>query len=186
VPPPPEPSPRELSHQQAVAAYERGLHALQTHHYAEAARVLRSVLDGFPEEKELHERAQLYLNVCERQTVPRDATPQTIEEQVYGATLAINAGAYDRGLADLQALSREHPDNDHVHYMLAVVQTLRRDLASALVSLQRAVELNHENRFLAWQDADLEGLRDHPRFRVAVGAVSRRDRRDPPRARTAR
>jgi tetratricopeptide (TPR) repeat protein len=184
--PPPPPSERQLKHGQAVSVYESGLQAVQQRQYAEAARLLRSVLETFPEEKELHERAQLYLNVCNRQLVPRDATPQTIEERVYAATLAVNAGAYDQGLTELESLSREHPDNDHVHYMLAVAHTLRRDLAPALTSLQRAVELNQENRFLAWQDADLESLREHPRFRLAVGVPGRRDRRDASRARALR
>ncbi len=183
---PPPPSERQIKHDQAVSVYESGLQALQQRQYAEAARLLRTVVEAFPEEKELHERAQLYLNVCERQLVPRDATPQTVEERVYAATLAINAGAYDRGLSELESLSREHPDNDHVHYMLAVAHTLRRDLAPALTSLQRSVELNQENRFLAWQDADLEALREHPRFRVAVGVSARRDRREVPRARALR
>jgi outer membrane protein assembly factor BamD (BamD/ComL family) len=183
---PAPPSERQLKHGQAVSVYESGLQALQQRQYVEAAQRLRSVVAEFPEEKELHERAQLYLNVCERQLAPRDATPQTIEERVYAATLAINAGAYDRGLTELESLSREHPDNDHVHYMLAVAHTLRRDLVPALTSLQRAVELNQENRFLAWQDADLEALREHPRFRVAVGVPVRRERRDAARARAFR
>ncbi len=182
----PPPSARQLKHDLAVSVYESALQALQQRQFTEAARLLRSVVETFPEEKELHERAQLYLNVCERQLVPRDATPRTIEERVYAATLAINAGAYDQGLRELESLSRDHPDNDHVHYMLAVAHTLRRDLAPALASLQRAVELNQENRFLAWQDADLEGLREHPRFRLAVGVPARRERRDPARTRAAR
>lgn len=172
---------------EALAAYERGVRAVQQHDYARASKLLQSILDGYSEEKDLHERVRLYLNVCRRQTVPLDATPATVEEKIYAATLSINAGAYDAGLAQLLALQRENPDHDHVQYMLAVVHALQRDPQQALSFLQRAIELNQENRFLAWHDADLEGLREHPRFRAAVGAVaSRRDRRDPTRARSIR
>jgi outer membrane protein assembly factor BamD (BamD/ComL family) len=168
-------------HVEAVTLYERALQALQQHDYPRAAELLQAILDGHPEEKELHERVRLYLNVCRRQTVPPDATPRTREERVYAATLAINAGAYDDGLAQLEGLLRQHGDNDHVHYMLAVVHTLRHNLDAAVVHLQRAIDLNAENRHLAWQDADLETLRADTRFRqVAGGTPARRDRRIQP------
>ena len=62
----------------AVALYEQGVAALQAHEYSRASTLLRSVLSGYPDEKELHERARLYLNVCERQVESRAAMPKTV------------------------------------------------------------------------------------------------------------
>jgi len=172
-----------------MEVYERGVRAVQQKKYAEAAKFLQAVIDVYPDEKELHERAQLYLNVCRRQAGPPDATPKTFAERVYAATLAINAGTYADGLAQLEALLGESPDNDHVHYMLAVVRSLRGELDLAWLHLRRAVELNAENRFLARQDADLEPLRRDPRFRQIVERplAARRERRGPSsRSRTVR
>lgn len=159
--------------------YERGVRAVQQKRYVEAAELLRAVIDGYPDEKELHERAQIYLNVCRRQQGPPDATPKTFAERVYAATLAINAGAYGDGLARLEELSAESPDNDHVQYMLAVVRSLGGEVGLACQHLRRAVELNAENRVLARHDADLEPLRRDPRFRQIVERppAARRERR---------
>ena len=179
---------RSDAHDEAVHAYERGVEALQRRDYDRAAQLLESVIDRYPDEKELHERVRLYLNVCRRQAAPPDRTPQTLEERVYAATLAINAGAYENGLTQLRLAVEADPSNDHVHYMLAVVQALRRDFASSLAHLQRAVELNPENRFLALQDADLAGLREAgPGFRAIVDGAfgARRERRDGHRPRAA-
>jgi len=176
-------------HVEAVRAYEQGVEALQQRDYGRAAQLLESVIDRYPDEKELHERVRLYLNVCRRQAAPPDRTPQTPEERVYAATLAINAGAYDNGLAQLQLALEAEPGNDHVHYMLGVVHALRHDFASSLAHLQRAIELNPENRFLALQDADLAGLREaDPSFRTIVEAAftARRERREGHRPRTPR
>lgn len=169
--------------------YERGVEALQQRDYGRASQLLESVIDRYPDEKELHERVRLYLNVCRRQASPPDHTPQTPEERVYAATLAINAGVYDRGLRQLQLALEADPANDHVHYMLGVVHALRRDFASSLSHLQRAVELNPDNRFLALQDTDLSGLRDaDPGFRATIDAAfaARRERRDGHRPRASR
>jgi tetratricopeptide (TPR) repeat protein len=178
---------RRTTYLEAVALYERGLQALQQRRYAEAAGVLRSVLTQYPDEKELHERVRLYLKVCERQTVPEPPAPKTAEERVYAATVAINSGAYDEGVRQLEAVERAEPDNDHAHYMLAVAHSLRGDRGRALHHLQRAVALNAENRELARRDADLETLREADGFREALATPSqgRRDRRPAPRLRGA-
>lgn len=173
----------QSSHFDALAVYERGVVALQRRKFAEASTLLRAVIDSYPEEKELHERARVYLSLCERQAMPRDATPTTAEERLYAATLAINSGQYEQGAETLEALAGKMPDHDHVQYMLAVVHALRGECEAALAHLQRAIELNPENRVLARQDADLEPLRRDPQCRRLLDrAAARRDRRPAHRA----
>lgn len=175
---------------EAVTLYERGLQALQSHDYGQAADLLRSVLARYPEEKELHERVRLYLNICERQVAPRaGSVPNSIEERLYAATLALNAGEYAQALLHIQAVIADQPDNDHAHYVRAVAHTLRGSLGDAIQSLIRAIELNPENRSLARQDPDLEALRVDDGFRQALGATQpapRQDKRRPMRGRFAR
>ena len=63
---------------EAVALYERGLEALQRHAYQQAASLLESVLQQYPEERELHERVRLYLNICRRQATQRLRHPRCL------------------------------------------------------------------------------------------------------------
>jgi tetratricopeptide (TPR) repeat protein len=161
---------RRSTYFEAVALYERGLAALQKHAYAEAANLLESVLRQYPDEKELHERVRLYLNICQRQATQREASPQTIDERLYAATLAINGGQYDQALAHLRLVRDEDPDNDHAIYMLAVAHAQRDELAEAVAHLERAIALNPENRALARHDPDLEPLHDDEAFRAALEA----------------
>ncbi len=179
---------RRSASAEAVVIYERGLEALQQHDYRRAIDLLQSVLRQYPDEKELHERVRLYLNVCERQAAQRDADPQTIEERLYASTLAINGGRYDEAISHLRLVRDEDPDNDHAIYMLAVAHAQRGEHAEAIAHLERAILLNPENRALARRDPDLEPLGDDDAFRSAIEAPSspRVDRRRPLRARSAR
>jgi tetratricopeptide (TPR) repeat protein len=171
--PPPLAAPqRRTTYFEAVALYERGLQALQRHDYERAANLFSSVLQQYPEEKELHERVRLYLNICERQAVARETAPQTIDERLYAATLAINGGNYDQALQHLRLVRDEDPDNDHALYMLAVAHAQRGEPAEAVAHLERAIALNSENRGLARTDPDLEPLRDDEAFRAALEAQS--------------
>jgi len=174
-----------------VAIYERGLEALQRHDYEGAGNLFDSVLRQYPEEKELHERVRLYLNICQRQAKPRESSPQTVDERLYAATLAINGGQYDQAIAHLRLVRDEDPDNDHALYMLAVAHAQRDEHAEAVAHLERAIALNPENRALARTDPDLEPLRDDDSFRAALEAPPSAPRsphhpRRPIKTRTAR
>ena len=179
---------RRSTYFEAVTIYERGLEALQRHAYDEATSLLESVLRLYPEEKELHERVRLYLNICERQATHREAAPETIDERLYAATLAINGGQYDQAIAHLRLVRDEDPDNDHALYMLAVAHAQRDEHAEAVAHLERAIALNPENRALARTDPDLEPLRADDAFRAAleVPSIPRLDRRRPLKTRPAR
>lgn len=167
--PPPAPLPRP-GHLEAVALYEQGVAALQAHEYPRASSLLRSVLSRYPEERELHERVRLYLNVCERHMAPRAASPTTPEERVFAATLAVNSANYDEALAHLRAATTELPEHDHALYMLASVLALREEIDEAVPALLRAIELNPDNRSLARHDPDLEVLRQFDTVRLALEA----------------
>lgn len=185
--PTPEPvaPPPRAGHIEALALYEQGMAALQAHEFARASTLLRSVVSRYPQERELHERVRLYLNVCDRHMTPRAMSPSTPEERVFAATLAVNAGNYDEALTQLRAATTEAPDHDHALYMLASVLSLREDVDEAVPFLLRAIELNPDNRALARHDPDFEPMREVDSVRAALEAITppKTDRRKPTRRR---
>ncbi|MFO7692331.1 MAG: tetratricopeptide repeat protein [Vicinamibacterales bacterium] len=178
------PPPRRSTYADAVLLYERGLHALQARRYRDAADTLKRVIAEFPEEIELHERAQLYIRVCVRQLAPLDDTPKTPEEQVYAATLALNAGAVDRAVSLLNSALHQQADNDDAEYMLGVAMATRGDHQGALRHLARALELNPDCRDALRKEPELEALRETPELQALIAAAAaspRRERRPKPK-----
>lgn len=181
---PTPPPPKRSTYADAVLLYERGLHALQAKRYRDAAETLRRVIAEFPEEIELHERAQLYIRVCERQLAPLDATPKTPDEQVYAATLALNSGAVDRAIGLLNAALQQQADNDAAEYMLGVALAVRGDQPGALQHLARALELNPECRDAMRKETELEALRATDELQALLAAAAsapRKEKRAQPR-----
>jgi tetratricopeptide (TPR) repeat protein len=160
---------RRPTYPEAVARYEQGIRLLQEHKFEEALDAFRSVLAQYPEEKELNDRARLYLALCERQ-LKSPLEPGTTEERLYAATLALNSGDSNTALRHLGHIVSQDPDHDGALYMLAVVHALRNDSATALTYLQRAIERNPDNRSLALQDSDLERLMQDESVRAALEA----------------
>lgn len=156
APPPPA---QRSTYAEALGIYVRGIQALQARKYREAADLLRSVIARFPEEKELHERAALYVRVCERQIAEAPAPPETPEERVYAATVALNNGAVDRAITILGSVLEADRNHDQACYMLGVAYAIKGVFPAALQYLGRSIALNPENRGLAWKEPDLEVLR---------------------------
>lgn len=182
APPPPAPA-RKPGFYEAVAIYERGVQALQRHDYEGAAAFFRTVLERYPEERELLERARLYLRVCERETARQPAGPKTVAERVYAATVALNSGDHTGALAHLQRALGEDPESDHAHYIMAVALGMRGRTDEALDHLRRAIGLNPDNRGFAREDPDLESIRNHQSFGAALNTPPTANRRRPPRRR---
>jgi Tfp pilus assembly protein PilF len=173
---PTPPPPRKPGYYEAIAIYETGVRALQRHDFDKAAEQFRQIIERYPEERELHERSVLYLRVCERETARRPAGPQTVQERVYAATVALNAGDPNTALDHLKRALADSPDSDHAHYIMAVALTSFGQPTDALGHLRRSIELNPENRSLARQDPDLEDVRDLDGFREILDAPSQRSR----------
>lgn len=143
----------------ALAHYEQAMRALQEHRFPAAADSLRAILAEFPEEKELNDRARLYLAVCERHLRPPAPEPGTAHDRLLAATLAINAGDGARAIRLLDTICQEDPGHDQALYLMAVAYGLAGDPSSAAPFLQRAIEVNAGNRVRARVDPDLEPLR---------------------------
>lgn len=150
---------KKPAYYEAIASYETGVRALQRRDFDVAAGHFRTVIHRFPEERELVERATLYLRVCERETANRATVPGTPGERIYAATVALNAGDAEGAMQQLRAALAIDPDNDHGHYIMAVALSDRGSYGEALPFLRQAISLNPENRSLAKQDPDLAVLR---------------------------
>jgi tetratricopeptide (TPR) repeat protein len=162
------PPSRKPEYYQAVSIYETGVMALQKHDFEGAANQFRQVINRYPEERELHERSVLFLRVCERETAKRSPAPQTAQERVYAATVALNAGDHAVALEHLRRALADSPDSDGAHYIMAVALVSQGQSPEAIAHLRRSIELNPDNRALALQDPDLDDVREAEGFREAV------------------
>ena len=156
-----------------MALYEQGVRMLQHHNYAKAAELLAHIATAYPDERELVERARLYLGLCQRHLKPLTAEPENTLQRLYAATLALNAGDGARAIGYLDRVLADEPDNDQALYMLAVAHSEQGDSGLAIRYLQQAIAANAENRSLARFDPDLESLRAHDAVLALLDAKGR-------------
>jgi tetratricopeptide (TPR) repeat protein len=162
-PAPPPQAPRPAA--EALALFEEGMAALHRHAYREAAGRFESILERFPAEGALRDRARVYLDLCQRELRKQPPDPRTIEERLTAATAALNDGDEARAGQLAESVLREDADQDLAHYLLAAVAARRGAADDALGHLAKSISLSPEASAQARFDADFESLRDHETFR---------------------
>lgn len=151
--------------------YEKGTTALQKKKFEEAEKHFRALLDGFGDEKELADRARLYLAVCQRRTKVVARAAAEGEDGYYAALLEKNRKNFQAAIDQLKKSPRKNADG-RVPYLMACCYAQLNDGDSALESLERAIAEDEGSRALARRDPDFETLRESPGFQKLTAATA--------------
>jgi len=162
---------KELSRhtENARKEYDRGVAALQRRKVGEAERHFLELTQKYPEEKELVDRARVYLAVCERQKNSAAASLSEPEDFYYAAVLEKNRGNVDEAIEHLKRAVRKN-GGGKVDFLLACCYAQQGEPGSALEHLRRAIDEDQRNRILARHDRDFDPVRDTPEFQELLAS----------------
>jgi tetratricopeptide (TPR) repeat protein len=149
--------------------YDRGVAALQKKKLEEAERHFLDLIQKYPEERELVDRARVYLTVCERQR--RDPRPALTEPEdfYYAAVLEKNRGNVSEAIEHLSRAARKN-GGGKVDFLLACCYAQQGELETALSHLQKAIEEDQRHRVLARHDRDFDPVREAPEFQKLLAS----------------
>jgi tetratricopeptide (TPR) repeat protein len=162
---------KELSRhtENARREYDRGVAALQRKKLDEAAKHFADLIQKYPEEKELVDRARVYLAVCERQRLAARSALSEPEDFYYAAVLEKNRGNVEEAIEHLKRAARKN-GGGKVDFLLACCYAQRGEPGSALEHLKRAIGEDQRNRILARHDRDFDPVRDSPEFQELLAS----------------
>jgi tetratricopeptide (TPR) repeat protein len=147
-------------------SFEAAMKLFHARQFTEARDLF--VLAARGPERDVANRAQLHLAMCERRLHIATVTLGSAEDYYnYGVAL-INSRNLPEARAHLEKALEMSPAADHVHYALALAQALAGDLLNAQRNLKRAIELEPRNRLIARQDADFAPLANQPPFDAII------------------
>jgi len=148
----------------SVKQYEAAVRLLYSHEYDKAKVAFAQVIAAFADDKEVVERSRIHLRLCEQKIARKPAAPRTLDEHYDWAIALMNEGRYEESIDHLNTALKSNPKCDYVIYALAITHCRTGNFDSALASLQTAIGLKPENRFLAQRDSDFEILKKDSRF----------------------
>ena len=150
--------------------YEKGAAALQKKKFDEAEKHFRAVIDGFGDEKELADRARLYLAVCEKRKKPSRPAAGESDDAYYAALFEKNRMNFSGAIEHLKKTKKS--DDGRAAYLLACCYAKTGEVDKAVEALERAVAEDESNRAQARRDPDFETLRETPAFEKLTAATA--------------
>jgi len=153
----------------ALVLLEKGIKLIYQKEFKKARTELKTLMESHPGESEILARARTYLQICDREDASH-RKPATSTDQLYNlGVIEHNRTNYDKAIAYFQQSLEKHPNSDHVLYSLAASYAMKGEFGEAIRNLQKAVELNEENRVYAKNDSDFAPLHAHKEFGDLVG-----------------
>lgn len=151
----------------ALESFEKGLRALGKKDYERAGEIFQELIDSYPDERDLLERARAYRAVCERtlsESRRSPFKPKTFDEMVQYGVILHNRGEYEEALKHLRQAVELHPKSEHAQYCLAATAARAGDTPTALKALRSAIAVGPANRAQARSDPDFDPIRDDEGF----------------------
>ena len=162
---------KELSRhtENARKEFDRGVGALQKKRFDEAEKNLQDLILKYPDEKELVDRARVYLAVCERQRKGARPAPIEPEDFYYAAVLEKNRGNVPEAIEHLKHAVKKN-GGGRVDFLLACCYAQSGDPGTALEHLRKAIDEDQRHRILARHDRDFDPVRDSPEFQELLAS----------------
>jgi len=148
----------------AIADFAAAVTTFQKNDFRKAVSQLEEILKSYPDEREICQRARVYLAACRRHIDDSSPRLESAEDHYNWGVILLNRGDAEEAVRSFEASLAKAPGDDKARYALACAQARQGLTDEALASLRAAIGGNPGNRLLARSDPDMESLRVHPVF----------------------
>jgi tetratricopeptide (TPR) repeat protein len=159
----------DVEYQTAIKNFAVGVRAFQRQDYVRAAVIFEKLVDS--DARDVAERAQMHLRLCRQRTRRSAPAPKSADDHYALGIACLNVRNLGQAVEHLSKADKIKPNQDHVHYALAVSHALGGNTDAAFAHLEAAFALRPENRIHARRDEDFQGLLEDPRFRRLVSSA---------------
>jgi len=154
------------AYEKALAAFGEAMKEFHKGRLDKAQELLKAFLEKYDTEKELVDRAKLYLQMTQEIGKKETVSLKTIDDYVYYSIYKINSGAHDEALKLLEKALDMKEEEGRVYYLMADANILMGKADEAMECLKRAFQKDKLYRTLAQNEIDFEPLWDDKKFKL--------------------
>lgn len=161
-----EQRPKKDEYQKALTAFGQAVKEFQKGDFEKAAASFQDFIEKFPADKEIVDRAKVYLAIAHKRLKKENASVKGLEDHYRLAVARINQKDY-AGAVKLLEKALEYKENEGtVQYLLADVRCLMGQTDESLEMLKKAVQKDKNFAILAQNEPDFEALWDDKKFKL--------------------
>lgn len=159
---------RKDDYQKALAAFGQAMKEFHKGDMEKSIASLKAVIEKFPAEREIVDRARIYLAIAQKRPRRDTVSLKTFEDHFQYAVYKINQGDPAAALKVLEKALEFKTEEGKVRYLMADASAIANDLEPALEHLRKAVQKDKVFAILAQNEPDFGPLLEDKRFKLLV------------------
>lgn len=160
-----EKNPKDI-YGKAIAAYEEAMREFHKGKIDRAKELLKAFLEKHETEKELVDRAKIYLQIAAKQGKREIVSLKTPEDYLNYSVVQINSGACDEALKILEKALDMKADEGKVYYLMADAYIRLGKSDEAMECLKKAFQKDKVYKTMAQNEVDFKPLWDDKKFKL--------------------
>lgn len=153
-------------YEKALSAFHQAVKVFHKRELGRAKELLKSFTESFTSERELVDRAQIYLKICASEQKKEKPLLKTFDDYYQYSIILLNQGNHDEALKLLEKAREMKPKEGKVLYLMADVYCLQGDTEKCLEHLRKAIQIDKFFSTLAQNESDFEPLWEDKKFKL--------------------
>ncbi|MEW5901490.1 MAG: tetratricopeptide repeat protein [Acidobacteriota bacterium] len=154
------------AYEKALSVYGEAMKEFHKGRLEKAQELLEAFLEKYDAEKELVDRAKLYLQMAKEKGKRETFSLKTMDDHIHAAVYKINSGAYEEALKLLEKALEMEEEEGRVFYLMADAFILMGKTEEALEHLKKAFQRDKFYRTLAQNEVDFAPLWEDKKFKL--------------------
>jgi len=154
------------AYQKSLSAYAQAMRIFRRGDYDKALEQLNAFLEKHTAEKELLDRAKIYLSICQGRKNKEVISLKTFDDYYQFAVYKINQGDLKQALKLLEKAKEKAPKEGKVFYLAAIAYCLMENTDLCLQNLKEAIHRDKFFSVLARNEEDFEPLWEDKKFKL--------------------
>lgn len=150
----------------ALSAYGDAMKEFHRGNFEKAEELLKAFLEKHDAEKELVDRAKIYLQMTREKGKKEAISLKTFDDYVQYGTYKINSGAHEEALQLLEKALEMKGEEGRVFYLMANAYVQLGKTEDAMECLKKAFQKDRFYRILAQNETDFAPLWDDKKFKL--------------------
>ena len=162
---------RKDAYVKALSAYGEAMREFHKGKLDKAEELLKAFLEKHDTEKELVDRARIYLQITREKGKTESVSLKTFDDYIYFSVYKINSGAYEEALTLLEKALEMKGEEGRVLYLMADAYVLLGKTEEAMECLKKAFQKDKFYRILAQNEIDFAPLWDDKKFKLITRLI---------------
>ncbi len=154
------------SYEKALSAYSEAMREFHKGRMEKAQELLKSFLEKYDTEKELVDRARMYLEITQEKGKKETVSLKTVDDYFHYSVYKMNTGDHEEALKLLEKALEMKEDEGRIYYFMATAYVLMGKTEEALEHLKKAFQKDKFYRTLAQNETDFEPLWEDKKFKL--------------------